>query len=249
MESVDFYDAKHNKAIERGFFPRENIALEEIEKYIPQNLSDFSILDLGCGEGLVLSYLSNQYNHNSLRLHGLDYSEHQLEFARKRVPNVTFNQADFSKGIPYENDSFDLIYSGEVIEHLYDPDFFVQEIYRVLKRGGVLVITTPNLCSWISRLFFCMGIYPIFYESSTKNAKYGFKFLKNIKQQSIPVGHIRLMNLDALESLLKEQGFFVQKKQGFAFHGFSGLIASVDKLMINIPSLSSGFVVTAIKNT
>ncbi|RUL52010.1 MULTISPECIES: bifunctional 2-polyprenyl-6-hydroxyphenol methylase/3-demethylubiquinol 3-O-methyltransferase UbiG [Lysinibacillus] len=247
MESVDFYDESHNKAADRNFFPRENIALKEIEENITKKVNELNILDLGCGEGFILSYLSEQYN-QKLNLNGLDYSEHQLEFARKKVPNASFSQADFSKGIPYEDESFDLIYSGEVIEHLYDPDFFVEEINRVLKKDGILVITTPNLCSWISRLFFALGIYPIFYESSTKNARYGFKFLKNIKQQSIPVGHIRLMNLDALESLLVDQKFSIQKKQGFAFHGFTGLIAAVDKFLANIPSLSSGFVITAKKN-
>ena len=50
----------------------------------------------------------------------------------------------------------------EVIEHLYNSDLVLSEIYRVLKKGdnGILILSTPNLSSWISRLALFMGYQP-----------------------------------------------------------------------------------------
>lgn len=247
MKSIDFYDAKHNRAIERNIFQREKLAIDTIEKFVNNKDGNSSLLDLGCGEGtFLLELLKNSIN---VDLHGTEFSEHQLAFAKSKVHNAKFKQANLENGIPYENESFDIIYSGEVIEHLNNPDFFVSEVYRVLKKNGLFVFTTPNLCNWISRLLFLFGIYPIFYESSTKDARYGFGVLKKIKRQTVPVGHIRVMNLDAVRSLILDKNFEIIKIQGHTFEHFTGLISIFDRFMTNFNSLASGFVVCSKKRS
>ncbi len=77
------------------------------------------ILDLGCGDNLTVK--------GSI---GLD----------KKVDD----NLDFNNGIPIEDESFDLVIARHIIEHLIDPIFFVEDIKRVLTKGGLLLITTPD---------------------------------------------------------------------------------------------------------
>jgi len=50
---------------------------------------------------------------------------------------------------------FDLVFAGELIEHLYDTDYFFEEANKVLKAGGYLIITTPNLPTMAARFVVC----------------------------------------------------------------------------------------------
>ncbi len=61
------------------------------------------------------------------------------------------------EGIPYPDDSFDVVSAGEVIEHIYDPDRLLAETRRVLRPGGHVVLTTPNLQAWYNRALFVAG--------------------------------------------------------------------------------------------
>ncbi len=61
-------------------------------------------------------------------------------------------QHDVNKGIPYDSSSFDLIYLGQILEHLENPNFVISEIYRVLVNEGKLIIDVPNPYS-IDRIF------------------------------------------------------------------------------------------------
>ncbi|MFN6992331.1 MAG: methyltransferase domain-containing protein, partial [Fervidobacterium sp.] len=67
---------------------------------------------------------------------------------------------DLNKSFPLKNESFDTVVSMDVIEHLYDVDNFLSEIYRILKNGGKAIISTPNLISWRNRLNILLGKNP-----------------------------------------------------------------------------------------
>ncbi len=54
----------------------------------------------------------------------------------------------------------------EVIEHLYNSDLVISEIYRILKRNGILILSTPNLASWINRLVLLLGYQPFSHDVS-----------------------------------------------------------------------------------
>ena len=55
---------------------------------------------------------------------------------------------DVSNGLPWQNEYFDAIFAGEIIEHIIDTDFFLDEINRVLNDKGQVVLTTPNAASF-----------------------------------------------------------------------------------------------------
>ncbi|MDB4926983.1 class I SAM-dependent methyltransferase [Mucilaginibacter sp.] len=98
-------------------------------------------LDLGCGNGYLVNFLlANGYN-----AFGTDASAKGIAIARKTNPDRFFLQ-DLSTGtLPEElqKQQFDTIISTEVIEHLYDPQGFVEFCKQVLNQNGEIIISTP----------------------------------------------------------------------------------------------------------
>jgi SAM-dependent methyltransferase len=99
------------------------------------------VLDLGSGEGYGTSLLSTR----AAQAVGVDLAPEAIFHARKtyRRSNLRFMYSDIYE-LDLEDDSFDLVCSLQVIEHLHEPARFVQEARRVLSPGGLCVITTPN---------------------------------------------------------------------------------------------------------
>lgn len=98
-----------------------------------------NILDLGCGEGTRLNTLLPSWKTGT----GIDINAYAIKRAKKQYPRHHFR---LYKGqtLPFEDASFDLVYSAFVLEHVSDPELFLKEAIRVLKKGGSLVIFCPN---------------------------------------------------------------------------------------------------------
>lgn len=94
------------------------------------------ILDLGCGEGTRLSLISDTGT-------GIDISGKAISLARKKFPKLNFVIGNLEK-LPFNNESFDLVYSAYVFEHLRDHLEVISEAKRVLKKDGNFVIICPN---------------------------------------------------------------------------------------------------------
>lgn len=122
----------HEKAVAR--FKRES-----------GSLRDKKALDLGCGNG-YLSYLLETENAD---VFAIDLGN------RKSFDDIEYHQCDVTQdSLPYDNNFFDVIFAVEVLEHFDSHTFVMNNIYQKLKSGGVLVATTPNVCSLKSRLRF-----------------------------------------------------------------------------------------------
>jgi SAM-dependent methyltransferase len=99
------------------------------------------VLDLGCGEGYGTDLLASA----AREAVGVDLAPEAIYHARRtyRRPNLRFLYRDiYDLGL--EDESFDLVCSLQVVEHLHHPDRFMEEARRVLQPGGLCVITTPN---------------------------------------------------------------------------------------------------------
>ncbi len=99
------------------------------------------ILDIGCGTGYGLNYLS-QYSRFSV---GVDCSEEAISYARNhyRRNNLNFFVMDTNR-LGFESGSFDLACMFQVIEHVKDFRLSLSEAARILKQGGILLLSTPN---------------------------------------------------------------------------------------------------------
>jgi ubiquinone/menaquinone biosynthesis C-methylase UbiE len=111
------------------------------DKRILNNLSknDQIIYDIGCGEGIFLEKL-NQLASNR-QLIGIDYMEENIAICKKH--NLPARQGDIYN-LDIKDNSVDIIFLIEVIEHLTKPEEALKELYRVLKPGGKLVILFPH---------------------------------------------------------------------------------------------------------
>jgi 2-polyprenyl-3-methyl-5-hydroxy-6-metoxy-1,4-benzoquinol methylase len=76
---------------------------------------------------------------------GSDLSLYPLLEARKRAPGAALVTANLEQGVPFANDSFDVILASEVVEHLAQPEKLLADCYRALDDHGCLILTTPNL--------------------------------------------------------------------------------------------------------
>ncbi len=105
-----------------------------------------ALLDVGCGSGFLLCDIRER--HPGLRLCGVDVSlAHLASLARrKRDDHITDILALASDGedLPFPDSAFDWLTCSEVLEHIHRPERAIQEMYRVLKPGGSLLVTTPN---------------------------------------------------------------------------------------------------------
>lgn len=199
------------------------------------------VLDVGCGDGAISSLIRNI---TEAKIYGVDISEKHCMRARER--GIMVKQADLEQGIPYEDNLFDLVFAGEVIEHLKDPDFFLQEIYRVLKKNGIVVITTPNLASWHNRILLMLGLQPYNMEASSRDARIGYGPLKRLKN-SKPAGHLRIFTKNALQELLELYGFTIEKMAGYPSDMFPAFIYQCEKTISLLPSLASQLLARAKK--
>lgn len=247
MKPIDYY----NKEIMSRYKPkttlehRENIVIEVIHHLKLEN--DASIIDVGCGDGYFLSRL-NQTMPGHIHYYGVDYSVDQINVAKNKH-SFHFNTCNLEEGIPFPDKTFNLLYAGEVIEHLYNPDYFLTEAFRVLKEKGYLLLSTPNLNSWINRLLFLFGYQPLFVECSTKSSLYGYGFMRRFKKQTWPVGHLRVFNRLSLTDILKDNGFEVISCKGAIFEFMPKPLKLTDRCFSAIPGLASDLVVLALKST
>ncbi|MBI1932866.1 MAG: class I SAM-dependent methyltransferase [Ignavibacteriales bacterium] len=110
---------------------------EFITSKIPNKIEN--ILDVGCGSAWVAAKFSDKINVTSL-----DLSLENVTKAKLSYPNLKHTQiiAD-SLLLPFADNSFDVVVASEIIEHIYYPEEFVNELFRVVKQNGKLIITTP----------------------------------------------------------------------------------------------------------
>jgi len=145
------------------------------------------ILDLGCLKG----EFSFELKKKGWIVFGGDISVALNQAVKKGIKCIKF---DFEKPFPFKSNSFDVVFAGEIIEHIFDTDFFVSELNRILKPDGLLFISTPNTACLPNRFLLLIGKKP-----------FNLDYFKS-------GGHIRAYTFSLLEKQLKENGFSIEKR-------------------------------------
>jgi ubiquinone/menaquinone biosynthesis C-methylase UbiE len=114
--------------------------------YVAKDYVRGDLLEIGCGEGRGVALLHDKVDSYS----GLDKIGELVDTLAKAYPQADFKQSVIPP-LPYSDNSFDSIISFQVIEHIKDDRTYLKEIFRVLKPGGVALITTPNIKMSLSR--------------------------------------------------------------------------------------------------
>jgi 2-polyprenyl-3-methyl-5-hydroxy-6-metoxy-1,4-benzoquinol methylase len=150
-----------------------------------------NVLDLGCGAGNISSALLK----HDIKVFGMDMDIAKLKEAR--IKGIFATQANLMGSLPVKSKCFDVVFAGEIIEHLIDTDYFLEEIHRVLKRSGKLILTTPNLCNIENRLRILIGRYPIFVDYTCRGDN-----------------HLRVYNKRAIVRQIRERNFDIFQVTG-----------------------------------
>lgn len=181
MEKVNEYPGPYHWYQSRFQYARYYRQFELSNKYINSNNT---ILDVGCGDGKMTSLLSNI----SKTVYGIDNQGRALQFARLMTNKDNVKFKINNEKIPFKNNFFDVATCFDVIEHIptNEVNNFLSEINRILKKKGIIIITTPNRSSLHNRIF-------------------GHK---------IALKHYYEYSLDELNSLLKSQSFHIKEKKG-----------------------------------
>lgn len=98
-------------------------------------------VDLGCGDGAALDELSRFYESAI----GLDVSTARLKRGGRPERSWRFIEADLNRSFPLPSAYASAVMANQVLEHMTDPNHFIAEARRILRPGGVLVLTTPNI--------------------------------------------------------------------------------------------------------
>lgn len=171
----------------------------------------------------------------------LDVGGNDGKVAKLHYPDCDIRTIDIKSGwdvmqygLPYG--PWDYIFANHFIEHIDDPDYFLEECRKVMKYDTILDIGMPNLSSWYNRFFFFMGYLPQSYEISYKKI-YG----RFIDDGSEPGGHIRVMNIPSTIALLEDHGFMIVEVTGEASNR-TGIIGLIDRFITSLnPNFASAF--------
>src|SRR5438067_1206501 len=138
-------DSPMNQELER-FEPADvsgRMAYDHLHRYAicRDRIVGQRVLDIACGAG----YGTNLLAQSAAEATGIDIDAGVIRRARKkyRRDNLDFVAGDCCE-MPLEAASFDVVVANEMIEHIEDHDRFMNEVTRVLKPGGTLLISTPN---------------------------------------------------------------------------------------------------------
>lgn len=151
----------------------------------------YNVLDVGCGKG-YFSYVG-ALNKKFVNCYGCDvFYDYQVKEIKKYAHSVTYKGIK-NNTLPHNDNLFDLVFSVDVIEHVNDDINFIRESIRVCKRGGEIIIGTPNY--WRITNIFLMLLGQLKYPRNIGRDTYG---------NSI---HIREYKIEELvEKIIKASG-------------------------------------------
>lgn len=158
------------------------------------------ILDIGCGTDPALRRRISPQD----EYHGVDFYD-RLEQDVDEYIQIDLNRESLAKRL--RGRTYDVVFCGEVIEHLFSPDALMRDLGALMRADGILVLSTPNLGYWVNRLLLLMGISPLYLENSAE-AKLG-RFTRRLGQGNPTEGHIRLFTYRALREFVERLDFVV----------------------------------------
>jgi 2-polyprenyl-3-methyl-5-hydroxy-6-metoxy-1,4-benzoquinol methylase len=142
----------------QAFYERKYREGTEISRTSKQYLIDcvpdygnLEIPDVGCGSGINSEALAAEGH--SIR--SVDLSEAAI--MRYRDRGFCGRVSDLETGLDYPNETFDIVFCSEVIEHTTTPESLAAEMRRVLEPRGLLMLSTPNSALWLYRLLGLFG--------------------------------------------------------------------------------------------
>jgi SAM-dependent methyltransferase len=196
-----------------------------------------TLLDLGCDDGRFTKIFGEKIKTDNL--YGIEVNKSAAKEAKAKKIKVRYSDLNFR--FPYKDNTFDVITADQVIEHLWDLDNFVSEIYRVLKPKGYAIISTENLASWHNVFALILGLQPFTGPTVSSKNVIGFhpltsninEIANKYKHTLEMPSHAKVLTLTALISLFKSFNFKIERIVTAGYIPFGGkvgaLLSKIDK--------------------
>lgn len=122
----------------------ENLTLDKNIKRIIEKEKIKSVIDLGCGDGIFIRSLKKEFSH--IKVVGIDISPRRINGLKNIFPKESFFVRDVCD--TKIKNHFDLVYSSQVIEHVSDDKKMIKEMYKLLKKDGILFCSSVIKKPW-----------------------------------------------------------------------------------------------------
>jgi 2-polyprenyl-3-methyl-5-hydroxy-6-metoxy-1,4-benzoquinol methylase len=166
-----------------------------------KNIPGGKLLDIGCGDGKELLFMKKL----GWDVEGIDFDQESIKIARMKGIKVSSNTLARQS---YKDNYFDAVIMKHVFEHIYSPIEMLEEIQRILKPGGSLVIITPN------------------------NNSISHKIFRRNWRGLEPPRHLHIMNRKSLRIIIENIGFVIRKSKCYVTSAYvikNSYLVSVSK--------------------
>jgi ubiquinone/menaquinone biosynthesis C-methylase UbiE len=170
-----------------------------------------ALLEVGAGSGNLALALRARFSRISVT---------ELSTARaSRLRGLGFevHEGPIEHGLPVADGCFDAAIMNAVVEHLVCVEEALREVHRVLRSGGRLIVTTPNIAKWTRRIKLLAGRFP-----STASKNEGLTTYGDRPTDLYDEGHLHYFTYRSLETVLRRAGFVLVQR-----FGYPGRLASV----------------------
>lgn len=181
----DYYEQGTKNNILKWLWHKQKV---ESFKKLVRNEHFKNILDVGCASGFMTNKVSHIFPNSEVS--GVDVYQPAINYGKKQYPHIKFLLGDAHK-LPFRGNSFDLIICYETVEHVENPQQILQEIKRVMRKGGFAIVSMDS-----GNLLFRLGWW--FWEKTA-----------GVAWQD---AHIHPYHHQELEQIIKEVGFKIIKK-------------------------------------
>lgn len=194
MKAPDFHRSLHPSALEGRLSLASPGSVHSRDRWVLKAVGrGRRVLDLGCGTGALAQKLAARNN----ELYGVEINPDAAAAARDRGVHVSLS--DLNERLPFKKAYFDVVLASEVLEYVYDTRLLIEECARVLRPGGLLLLSAQNLNSLPNRLRMLVGRYPAGMGAYPEDGS---------------GGQVRALNLPKLQELCGLAGFDIVQSRG-----------------------------------
>lgn len=193
---------------------------------IERNL-DGRLLDLGCDTGEWTEKLADKMGIRIRQAYGIELIRKRYASAVKK--GIRVKESDLNNRFPFRSRHFEVVHANQVIEHIWNLDGFIEEIFRVLTPNGKAIICTENLSSWHNIGALVLGFQPFSLTNISTQGHIGNPLhLDAVKRPGFSTWqHSRVLSYEGLKDIFMKHGFKVICMKGYGYFPFPHSIASI----------------------
>jgi SAM-dependent methyltransferase len=214
----------------RRFLERIYAAADELNRRnileLVGSVGHGNLCDLGCDDGDWTSVVAARSG--CQRVYGIEVVPGRADEARAR--NIDVSVSDLDQRFPFDDGTMDIVHANQVIEHVTDVDHFMSETRRILRVGGIAVISTENGSSWHNIFAAVMG-WQIFSATNISKRTEGLGNPLAIHRGGTPRAtwtHKTIFNFRGLRELAEIHGLRVVKVLGAGYYPLPATVGRFD---------------------